>query len=106
MQLQTWYNLSDMGVEGMVNNTLSANAFCSLRVEDMVPDHSTLSRFRSLIEWWADDYLYEHNAFSVEAHRTHKEEQATSKKPFKEITYLPSNYSAITPVYKNFCHDL
>ena len=47
MLLQTWYNLSDMGVEDMVNDTLSANAFCELRVEDTVPDHSTLSRFRS-----------------------------------------------------------
>jgi len=47
MLLQTWYNLSDMAVEDMVNDTLSANAFCGLRVEDTVPDHSTLSRFRS-----------------------------------------------------------
>jgi len=47
MLLQTWYNLSDMGVEDMVNETLPANAFCGLRVEDTVPDHSTLSRFRS-----------------------------------------------------------
>jgi IS5 family transposase len=45
--LQTWYHLSDMGVEDMVNDTLSANAFCGLRVEDTVPDPSTLSRFRS-----------------------------------------------------------
>ena len=47
MLLKTWYNLSDMGVEDMVNDTFSANAFCGLRVEDTVPDHSTLSRFRS-----------------------------------------------------------
>lgn len=47
MLLQTWYNLSDMGVEDMVNENLPANAFCGLRVEDTVPDHSTLSRFRS-----------------------------------------------------------
>ena len=47
MLLQTWYNLSDVGVEDMVNDTFSANAFCGLRVEDTVPDHSTLSRFRS-----------------------------------------------------------
>jgi transposase, IS5 family len=47
MLLQTWYNLSDMGVEDMVNENLAANAFCGLRVEDTVPDHSTLSRFRS-----------------------------------------------------------
>ena len=39
MLLQTWYNLSDMGVEDMVNETLPANAFCGLRVEDTVPDH-------------------------------------------------------------------
>jgi transposase, IS5 family len=44
---QTWYDLSDMGVEDMVNDTSSANSFCGLRVEDTVPDHSTLSRFRS-----------------------------------------------------------
>jgi transposase, IS5 family len=44
MLLQTWYNLSELGVEDMVNDTLSANAFCGLRVEDTVPDHSTLSR--------------------------------------------------------------
>jgi len=27
MLLQTWYSLSDMGVEDLVNDTLSANAF-------------------------------------------------------------------------------
>jgi IS5 family transposase len=26
--LQTWYHLSEMGVEDMVNDTLSANALC------------------------------------------------------------------------------
>jgi transposase, IS5 family len=45
--LQTLYDLSDMGVEDMVNDTLFANAFCGLRVEDTAPGHSTLSRFRS-----------------------------------------------------------
>jgi transposase, IS5 family len=47
MLLQTWYNLSDIEVEDMVNENLAANAFCGLRVEGTVPDHSTLSRFRS-----------------------------------------------------------
>ena len=46
MLLQTWYGLSDEGVEEMVNDSFSANEFCGLRVEDTVPDHSTLSRFR------------------------------------------------------------
>jgi len=46
MLIQIWYNLSDESVEEMVNDTLSANEFCGLKVEDRVPDHSTLSRFR------------------------------------------------------------
>lgn len=45
--LQTWYNLSDEKVEDMVNDSLSAMRFCGLALEDSVPDHSTLSRFRS-----------------------------------------------------------
>jgi IS5 family transposase len=36
-----------MGVADMVHDTMSANAFCGLWVEDSVPDHGTLSRFRS-----------------------------------------------------------
>lgn len=44
--LQTWYNLSDVGVEDMVNDSFSAMRFCGLDIEDDVPDHSTLSRFR------------------------------------------------------------
>lgn len=47
MLLQQWYNLSDPGVEDMVNENLSAMAFCGLQIEDDVPDHSVLSRFRS-----------------------------------------------------------
>jgi IS5 family transposase len=45
--LQTWYSLSDPGVEDFVNDSLGAMRFCGLQLEDEVPDHSTLSRFRS-----------------------------------------------------------
>jgi IS5 family transposase len=37
--LQTWYNLSDYGIEEQVNDTLSSMRFCGLRLEDDVPDH-------------------------------------------------------------------
>ena len=48
MQLiSVWYNLSDVQTEEMVNDSLSAMRFCGLNIEDDVPDHSTLSRFRS-----------------------------------------------------------
>ena len=47
MLMQTWYNLSDTGVEEMLSDSLSAMHFCGLTLEDDVPDHSTLSRFRS-----------------------------------------------------------
>ena len=47
MQLiSTWYGISDVQTEEMVNDSLSASSFCGLSVEDSVPDHSTLSRFR------------------------------------------------------------
>jgi transposase, IS5 family len=47
MLLQNWYNLSDPGVEEMVNENLSAMSFCGLQIEDEVPDHSVISRFRT-----------------------------------------------------------
>ena len=43
----TWYNLSDERTEDMINDSLSAMKFCGLRIEDTVPDHSVLSRFRT-----------------------------------------------------------
>ena len=46
MLLQRWYGLRDMGVEDLVNENLSAMQFCGLELEDDVPDHSTLGRFR------------------------------------------------------------
>ena len=47
MQLiSTWYGISDVQTEEMVNENLSASLFCGLAIEDSVPDHSTLSRFR------------------------------------------------------------
>ena len=49
MLLQTWYGLSDPGVEDMVNENLSAMRFCGLMLEDDVPDHSTISRFRKVL---------------------------------------------------------
>ena len=45
--LGIWYNLSDERVEESVNENLSMMRFCDLDIEDSVPDHSVLSRFRS-----------------------------------------------------------
>jgi IS5 family transposase len=45
--IEIWYGLSDERVEAMVNDSLSAMRFCGLCIEDDVPDHSVLSRFRS-----------------------------------------------------------
>ena len=56
-----WYNLSDERTEDMVNDSLSAMKFCGLRIEDAVPDHSVLSRFRSeLTQKAAMDSLLDH----------------------------------------------
>jgi IS5 family transposase len=45
--LQTWYGLSDYEVEERVNDSLSFMRFVGLQLEDEVPDHSVISRFRT-----------------------------------------------------------
>jgi IS5 family transposase len=47
--LQTWYGLSDYEVEERVNDSLSFMKFLGLSLEDEVPDHSVLSRFRTAL---------------------------------------------------------
>ena len=47
--LQTWYGLSDYEVEDRINDSLSFMQFVGLTLEDEVPDHSVLSRFRTTL---------------------------------------------------------
>ena len=50
MQLiSVWYGLSDVKIEDLTMDCISFCRFCGLELMDIVPDHSTLSRFRS--EW-------------------------------------------------------
>jgi IS5 family transposase len=44
--LQQWYSLSDPELEEAISDRFSFRRFVGLSVEDEVPDHSTLSRFR------------------------------------------------------------
>lgn len=45
----TWKNLSDLALEHHVRDSNSASFFCCLSLEDNVPDHSTISRFRTML---------------------------------------------------------
>ena len=45
--LQQWYSLSDPELEEALSDRLSFRRFAGLSLEEEVPDHSTLSRFRS-----------------------------------------------------------
>jgi IS5 family transposase len=45
--LQTWYGLSDYEVEDRVNDSISFSRFVGISLDDSVPDHSVLSRFRT-----------------------------------------------------------
>ena len=47
--LQTWYGLSDYEVEYRVNDSISFSYFCGLHIDQVAPDHSTLSRFRTMM---------------------------------------------------------
>jgi len=45
--IQTWYGLSDYEVEDRVNDSISFGRFVGISLDDSVPDHSVLSRFRT-----------------------------------------------------------
>jgi IS5 family transposase len=47
--LQTWYGLSDYEVEDSVNDRISFSYFCGLNIDQVAPDHSTVSRFRTVM---------------------------------------------------------
>ncbi len=47
--LQYWYGLSDYEVEDRVNDSLSFSYFCGIGIDQVAPDHSTLSRFRTAL---------------------------------------------------------
>ena len=47
--LQSWYGLSDYEVEDRINDSLSFSYFCGMTIEQLAPDHSTLSRFRTAL---------------------------------------------------------
>jgi len=47
--VQQWYGLSDPGLEEALFDRLSFRRFVGLSLDDAVPDHSTLSRFRTQV---------------------------------------------------------
>jgi IS5 family transposase len=47
--LQGWYGLSDPGMEEALADRLSFRRFVGLGLDEAVPDHSTISRFRTLL---------------------------------------------------------
>ena len=91
-----WNDLSDVQVEMHVNDTLSAMLFCGMSLEDRVPDHSTLSRFRSELttnggmdklllavnKELSKNHLIVHHGVKVDASLTE-----SPRKPKGKITY-------------------
>jgi IS5 family transposase len=47
--LQSWYGLSDYEVEDRLNDSISFSYFCGMHIDQVAPDHSTLSRFRTAL---------------------------------------------------------
>ncbi|XOD66793.1 MAG: transposase [Flavobacteriales bacterium Tduv] len=45
MFLSHWYDLSDVGIEKFVKESLSCMHFSGFRLKDQIPDHTTLCRF-------------------------------------------------------------
>lgn len=67
--LQSWYGLSDYEVEDRINDSLSFSYFCGLNIEELSPDHSTLSRFRtSLTQTGTYEKLFKAINSQLESH--------------------------------------
>ena len=67
--LQNWYNLSDVELENCLRDRLSFIKFSNLNLEDTVPDHSTISRFRKkLIESNLFDSIFYEVLIQIEQH--------------------------------------
>ena len=47
--LQNCYGLSDYEVEDRSNDSISFSYFCGMNIDEVAPDHSTLSRFRTAL---------------------------------------------------------
>ena len=47
--LQSWYGLSDYEVENKVNESISCSKFVVKSLNDLVPDNSFLSWFRTVM---------------------------------------------------------
>jgi IS5 family transposase len=68
--LQTWYGLSDYEVEDRVNDSISFSYFCGLNIDQVAPDHSTLSRFRTaMTKAEAFEPLFKEINDQLEAHQ-------------------------------------
>jgi len=68
--LQSWYGLSDYEVEDRINDSISFSYFCGLTIEQLAPDHSTLSRFRTaLTKTKTFDKLFTSVNEQLEAHQ-------------------------------------
>lgn len=68
--LQTWYGLSDYEVEDRVNDSISFGYFCGLTIDQVAPDHSTVSRFRTaMTKVGAYEKLFKEINRQLEAHK-------------------------------------
>ncbi|WP_257984620.1 transposase [Psychroflexus sp. MES1-P1E] len=47
--MKSWYGLSDYKVENKLNDSISISYFCGMNIDEVAPDHSTLSRFRTAL---------------------------------------------------------
>ena len=68
--LQTWYGLSDYEVEDRINDSISFGYFCGLNIDQVSPDNSTLSRFRTaLTKAGAFTLLFQEINKQLESHK-------------------------------------
>lgn len=66
--LQQWYNLSDPALEEAIDDRFSFRRFLGLNLDEKVPDHSTVHKFRDRISPIIED-LFQQVQTQLEVHQ-------------------------------------
>lgn len=94
--LQTWYGLSDYDVEDRINDSISFSKFCGLTLDQVSPDHSTLSRFRTkMTKAGAYEKLIKEINKQLEAHKIIVKTGAIVDASIVDTPLKPKGFSSV-----------
>jgi IS5 family transposase len=104
---KTWYGLSDYEVEYSVNDRISFSYFCGLNIDQVAPDHSTVSRFRkTMTDEGAYDNLFKLINKQLELHQIIVKKGANVDTSLIDSPLKPKEKIHTQNLMENICYNL